>query len=72
MDSNDYGTPVSVHICDDCGTQFTVCPPGKEDWGGCLHEDCESYDINRDVMAKIFFGCTIHRRGTGDLRRIGG
>jgi len=59
---NKYGTPVSVHVCDDCGHKFTVCPPAGDDWGGCLSDNCESYDINRDVDALLFFGCRISRR----------
>ena len=56
LGKNEYGTPISLHICDDCGAEFTVCPPSNEDWGGCLREGCESYDINRDVDAIMFFG----------------
>lgn len=46
---NVYGTPVSVHFCDACGGQFTVCPVADDDWGGCQSESCSSYDINRDA-----------------------
>jgi hypothetical protein len=54
-DTNEYGTPVSVHRCDTCGVEFTVCPsvpdgsPRLDDWGSCLAETCDSYDIARDV-----------------------
>lgn len=66
-DVNIYGTPVSHHICCECGDMFTVCPPStEENFGGCLGENCESYDINRDVDALLFFGCTIKRRGWDD------
>lgn len=65
LDKNKYGTPVSLHKCDDCGNEFTVCPPAKENWGGCLSEICESYDINRDVDARLLFGCgELKRRNT--------
>lgn len=52
---NEKGTPVSVHRCESCGCQFTVCPLRTvEQWGtGCLADTCESYDIERDV--DIFF-----------------
>ena len=49
---NKYGTPVSVHICGDCDSQFTVCPAhddNKPDWGGCLGTTCISYDSKRDA-----------------------
>lgn len=51
---NEYGTPVSVHTCPDCGTEFTVCPPTDESWGGCLAKTCPSYDPARD--ADKYFG----------------
>lgn len=50
---NEYGTPVSVHRCPDCGAEFTVCPPTSDNWGGCLADGCPSYDLARDV--DIFF-----------------
>lgn len=49
---NGHGTPVSVHICNDCGSQFTVCPAVDKDgseWGGCLATICISYDRKRDA-----------------------
>jgi hypothetical protein len=63
-DVNEFGTPVSHHICCECGDMFTVCPPALDgvQWGGCQSEECESYDINRDVDALLFFGCTLHRK----------
>jgi hypothetical protein len=62
LSKNEYGTDVSVHICDDCGNGFTVCPPADKDWGGCLGERCESYNINRDVNALLFFGEKLKKR----------
>lgn len=54
---NEYGTPVSEIVCDDCGKYVTVCPavpPEKHDqWGSCLTPECPSYDITRD--ADIWF-----------------
>ena len=53
--SNEYGTSVSEHCCDDCGGVFTLCPAkggadGDAEWGGCcLAETCGSYDIGRDI-----------------------
>ena len=52
---NEYGTPVSVLICDTCGHEVTICPAlpddeARERWGeGCLGDGCGSYDIARDV-----------------------
>ena len=62
LGNNKHGTPVSLHKCDDCGSEFSVCPPADENWGGCLGEGCESYDINRDVDALLFFGCKLRRK----------
>lgn len=46
---NDYNTPVSVHFCFGCGSEFTVCPPFGDAWGGCLAETCSTYDPARDA-----------------------
>ncbi len=51
---NEFGTPVSVHVCEFCGDQFTVCPARITDkeinsYRGCLAPGCESYDPQRDV-----------------------
>lgn len=53
---NDFGTPVSLHTCEACGREFTVCPARENDvdWGGCLARECPSYDPARDVDR--FFG----------------
>ena len=61
LDTNEYGTPISTHVCADCGGSFTVCPPAPDNWGGCLGDHCESYDINRDVDALMFFGAEMRR-----------
>lgn len=52
MSKNEYGTPVSVHICDTCGVEFTVCPAAddnKKGWENCLIPECDSYDEKRDI-----------------------
>ena len=49
FDTNEHGTPISVHKCPDCGAQFTLCPPGDDNWGGCQDIDCPSYDADRDA-----------------------
>lgn len=48
---NEHGTLVSLHTCDACEEEFTVCPPVEHAaWGGCcLAEKCESYDPVRDA-----------------------
>ena len=49
---NEHLTPVSVHICDDCQSQFTVCPaiePSEAGWNGCMAATCKSYDLKRDA-----------------------
>lgn len=46
--TNEHGVRVTEHVCDTCGTEFTLCP-GEEDWPDCLGEDCASYDPEREV-----------------------
>lgn len=54
---NEYGTPVSVLDCPDCGNTVTLCPvvpPERQgQWTGCMADDCPSYDVTRD--ADIWF-----------------
>lgn len=50
--TNEYGTPVSAHVCQTCGAEFTVCPPvddGRPGWDNCLAPECPSYDVTRDA-----------------------
>lgn len=62
MSVNEYGTPISLHICEYCQVEFTVVPAIPDDpdvlngWRGCLTPECESYDQSRDVDAMMFFG----------------
>jgi len=60
---NKFGTPISIHICEFCGVEFTVCPavpPEKEDqWLGCLAPSCSSYDPSRDVDKMIDEGTVL-------------
>lgn len=61
---NEYGIPVSVHKCDSCGLQFTVCPavdPDGVNWGGCLSRICISYDLKRDAD-RLFDEGKVRRR----------
>lgn len=52
-DVNEFCTPVSVHICEFCGVEFTVTPAVKpendDDWRGCMAPECPSYDPERDA-----------------------
>lgn len=55
--ANEYGQPVTVMVCQACGSLFTVTgDTSLEQWGGpvCLAEECESYDVTRDV--DLMFG----------------
>lgn len=50
--TNEYGTRISIHVCETCGRIFTVCPAAEEDakgWDDCLTPTCSSYDPDRDV-----------------------
>ena len=50
---NEYGTPVTIHKCDTCGDQFSVCPAvsveQRDQYDNCLAMACDSYDPMRDV-----------------------
>jgi hypothetical protein len=48
---NEHGTRISVHQCETCGEEFTVCPaafPEDKGWDNCLGPQCPSYDRTRD------------------------
>ncbi len=49
--TNEYGTVVSVHVCDTCGRGFTLCPADRDGLfgGDCLAYGCASYDESRDI-----------------------
>ena len=51
--SNEYGTPIKVFNCEECGEDFSVCPSPDinkyQDWRWCLSETCSSYDPSRDA-----------------------
>lgn len=36
FDRNEYGTPVSCHRCEACGTEFTLCPARRTWRLGCM------------------------------------
>jgi hypothetical protein len=50
---NEFGTTVSLHRCDTCDGEFTLCPAIPPDrvhrWENCLARECASYDPERDV-----------------------
>jgi len=53
---NEFGTPVSNHVCATCGVEFTICPAipdGETGWENCLAPECDSYDSHRD--AEVLF-----------------
>lgn len=69
-DFNDYGTQISVHDCESCGIEFTVCPaikPDKEGWDGCMAPNCLSYDPERDAD-KLFDEGKVRSREIDDGR----
>ena len=63
---NEYGTPVTMFLCESCNQTFTVCPAVEDhnldQWSGCLGEGCGSYDPDRDAD-KLF--------DEGKVRRVG-
>jgi hypothetical protein len=55
-DKNEFGTPVSVHTCDACGSKYTLCPAlapnSKSSLAACCqHRECKSYDPVNDIDA---------------------
>lgn len=52
-DVNEYGTPITVFVCEYCNREFSCCPAIPDDrldnWRGCLATDCISYDPERDA-----------------------
>ncbi len=65
---NEYGTIVSVHICETCSAEFTVCPAveekNRDQWRYCLSLDCVSYDPDRDAD-KFFDKGVVKKESTG-------
>lgn len=57
---NEYGTKISLHTCDECGQEFTVCPAQTYD-DTCGHPECTSYDSSRDVMSLIDEGAELKK-----------
>ena len=51
MGTNEYGTPVTVFVCQECGSVFSVTGEHTtESWGAfCLADECDSYDVERDA-----------------------
>ena len=46
------GIRTSLHECETCGVDFTLCPavgPAEPGWENCLTDDCSSYDAHRDM-----------------------
>lgn len=50
-DVNEHGAPISVMVCDTCGSDFTICPPVEdpEKFPDCTSPECASYDEERDM-----------------------
>lgn len=49
---NKHGTGESHHVCDTCGSDFTITPavePDSHSFDNCLAEGCDSYDPDRDI-----------------------
>lgn len=45
---NEYGVPVSSHVCETCGVEFTITP-AVDSWPNCMADDCASYDPSCDI-----------------------
>lgn len=59
---NEYQKTVSKHRCDDCGGEFTVCPPRPiTENTPCLGVGCPSYDESKDVDKMLEGGAMLER-----------
>lgn len=50
--TDEDGDYVSVHVCGECGEEFTLCPAKEaeeEGWENCTGDHCSSYDPERDI-----------------------
>lgn len=58
---NEHGVLESTFLCGECDTEYNVCPaiaPEKREGeiaDGCLHPECPSYRVDRDVEAIVGF-----------------
>lgn len=58
---NEYGTEISLHVCDECGNEFSLCPAQKQD-DTCGHIDCKSYAPYRDVDVLLSEGFELKKK----------
>lgn len=68
---NEHGVMESTFRCGECDTDYSVCPaiaPDKRDAeiaDGCMHPECTSCRVDRDVEAIVGFGWgTLHQFGS--------
>jgi len=57
---NEYGTKISLHTCNDCGADFSLCPAQERD-DTCGHPECSSYDESRDVEKLLENGAELKK-----------
>lgn len=58
------GYSASLHVCETCGVEFTLCPavePSELGWENCLSDDCVSYDPHRDTEVLFMTNAEIAR-----------
>lgn len=60
---NEYGTDISLHNCDVCKCDFSLCPAQDRD-DTCGHIDCRSYDPSRDVDLLLSEGHELIQKDT--------
>ena len=73
MITNEYGTPISEHLCETCFTTFTLCParPNDKGWKNCLGIECPSYDSKRDIDKYFEKDGTVEiKKGKSDIEII--
>lgn len=50
--TNEHGVPVSHHICDTCGNEYTITSAVEDGTPlskNCMADECDSYDPMNDI-----------------------
>ena len=48
---NEYGTPITIIECVECGDMFSICPAiPSDEWNNLYCNVCESYNPNFEIV----------------------
>lgn len=53
LSKNKYGTEISIHKCDTCGKEFSVCPATPDGYPDCLSTECDSFNPDCDLLNQL-------------------